>query len=386
LTVVGALGSPRRAVVDARGMVLPRDAGWELGWWIGADDRWHVPAREASVRQSLVDAVPVVQTAMRVPGGNALHRVYGTVGDGDPIVVEIENDSAAPFVVAFVVRGARAIAVDGPLVRVDGSFGLIAPRAPSRWATSINGPTEVAVCSGAARTGPFPPLRDRAGRLEAAFLHPVAHRTTLRIALLHGGTNPIDPRGLPSATQAAHGWRAQLERGLRVALPDQRLVDAVDAARADVLLEVADPRPSGITAAALEDWGFDAEAAAVWAHLSGRERRRARQRHPEPSAWVKVLNAMATGGATLLMALRGFLVHEAETALTILPELPDGWRGAPIEVHDAPTRRGSVSYAVRWHGDRPALLWEVPEAVTLCAPGLDSSWSTTEARGELLLS
>ena len=39
--------------------------------------------------------------------------------------------------------------------------------------------------------------------------------------------------------------------------------------------------------------------------------------------------------------------------------VPADWYGQGWEVHDAPTAHGTVSYAVRWHGDRVALLWEV---------------------------
>ena len=72
---IGVLGGNRDATVDRRGMVAPRATTWELDWWIGADDRWHVPKREAAVRQHLVDGMPVVQTAMRVPSGDAVQRV-----------------------------------------------------------------------------------------------------------------------------------------------------------------------------------------------------------------------------------------------------------------------------------------------------------------------
>jgi hypothetical protein len=70
--------------------------------------------------------------------------------------------------------------------------------------------------------------------------------------------------------------------------------------------------------------------------------------------------------------------------------VPDGWYGKGWEVHDAPTGHGHLSYAVRWHGDRVALLWEqVPHEgmgpVRLTAPGLDPTWSTTDRRGEALL-
>ena len=70
--------------------------------------------------------------------------------------------------------------------------------------------------------------------------------------------------------------------------------------------------------------------------------------------------------------------------------LPDEWMGRSLGVHDAPTHHGLLSYAVRWHGERPALLWELQphpgvERVTLTAPGLDPDWSSDELRGEALL-
>jgi len=87
------------------------------------------------------------------------------------------------------------------------------------------------------------------------------------------------------------------------------------------------------------------------------------------------------------MALRAVLVHETDRGVALLTECPPGWAGPPLEVHDAPTRSaGRVSYAIRWHGDRPALLWECERSgVRLCAPGLDPAWSTHERRGEALL-
>ena len=57
--MIGVLGSTRGARVDRVGTVRPELAGWELDWWIGAEDRWHFPAREAAVRQTLVDGMPV---------------------------------------------------------------------------------------------------------------------------------------------------------------------------------------------------------------------------------------------------------------------------------------------------------------------------------------
>ena len=75
-TRIGVLGAAHGARVDARGLVRPDRAGWALDWWIGADDRWHIAATEAAVRQSRVANMPVLRTAMRVPGGDAVHTAY----------------------------------------------------------------------------------------------------------------------------------------------------------------------------------------------------------------------------------------------------------------------------------------------------------------------
>jgi hypothetical protein len=40
---------------------------------------------------------------------------------------------------------------------------------------------------------------------------------------------------------------------------------------------------------------------------------------------------------------------------------------------------------VRWHGDRPALLWSVPAGTRISAPGLDPEWSSADPQGEALL-
>jgi hypothetical protein len=41
---------------------------------------------------------------------------------------------------------------------------------------------------------------------------------------------------------------------------------------------------------------------------------------------------------------------------------------------------------VRWHGARPALLWDVPPGTRVRAPALDPTWSSTKASSEALLS
>ncbi|HET8620966.1 MAG TPA: hypothetical protein VFM27_18490, partial [Acidimicrobiales bacterium] len=100
-TVVGNLDSDRTARVDPRGLVTPPGGGWSLDWWIGADDRWHLPSREVAVRQRLLESSPVVETTMSIPSGDAVARVFGVrlssaEGGGEAAVVEVENRSRAP--------------------------------------------------------------------------------------------------------------------------------------------------------------------------------------------------------------------------------------------------------------------------------------------------
>jgi hypothetical protein len=63
--------------------------------------------------------------------------------------------------------------------------------------------------------------------------------------------------------------------------------------------------------------------------------------------------------------------------------------GRPVALHNVDTPIGKVSAAIRWHGARPALLWEVAAApadqVQLACSVLDSSWVGTVLAGEALL-
>ena len=48
-------------------------------------------------------------------------------------------------------------------------------------------------------------------------------------------------------------------------------------------------------------------------------------------------------------------------------------------------KAGLVSYALRWHGARPALLWDVPAGVTIRVPAFDTAFESREPQGETLL-
>src|SRR5438309_1508886 len=143
-TMVGNVGSPWEGIVDPRGLVTPWFDGWSLDWWVGADDRWHLPSREVGVRQRLVDSAPVVETVMRVPGGDAVQRVYAVQAHEELVVVEVENASTLPFALALAVRPynteglavVERIALVDRTVTVDGRPALMFPQAPARMAGS----------------------------------------------------------------------------------------------------------------------------------------------------------------------------------------------------------------------------------------------------------
>jgi hypothetical protein len=305
-TSIGNPGSAREAVVDPCGLVCPWFDGWSLDWWIGAEDRWHVPSASHTIRQSLVDDAPVVETRMRVPGGDVVHRAYAaraTAADGgeELVVVEIENDSAVPVALALAVRPydveglsvIERIDLRGTTVMVDGRVALRLPRAPNEATASTfhDGDSSVAVFAGQAGNRYPHGLRCDAGMAQAAFVYPLPHRSTITVAM------PLDPQprtrlvarsrrraerasgfpALPASGQVARGWAAQTDRGLRLVLPDERLQSAVDANRRYLLLshDGADITPGPRTyhrfwfrdaaylLGALDRCGFHAEAGEV---------------------------------------------------------------------------------------------------------------------------
>ncbi len=94
------------------------------------------------------------------------------------------------------------------------------------------------------------------------------------------------------------------------------------------------------------------------------------------------VQALAVGAVLDLM------VGESVDGLDLFPVRPEGWDRSGVEVHDVPTRWGCVSAAVRWHGERPALLWSVDDprpGLVLRASALDPAWAATDTTGETLL-
>lgn len=467
-TPVGTLGSPHLALVDGGGRVAPLGVSWALDWWIGAEDRWHVPGDERAVRQHLVDGAPVVETAMRIPGGDAVQRAWAVPGPAGPtVVVEVENTSPVPVALALVVvpsgssPGSPAeVQLDEDRVLVEGEVALVLAKAPNRVAASGAGTTALQAIVTAGEAGERlegPVSADAGGAASLAVVVPLPHRASLRVRLpLAGGDVVAEP--LPDGDAVARGWTAQADRGARIELPDDRWNEALAASRRSSLLWAQASGDLRLPVAAhlatgLARLGIGDEALAVLAELTERPgaaralRRRSRDVEARRS-WVEAVErvrdvvgddvlAEALGGAPrgtaftgprpgaeaaevqawldaasptwgwadregapadpartadLLALVVDALVHETEDGLALLPSLPASWLGQGVEVHDLPTPRGHLSFAVRWHGERPALLWDLqpvpggpdPEA-RLTVPGLDPAWATDDLRGDALL-
>ncbi|NND73582.1 MAG: hypothetical protein HKN44_01110 [Ilumatobacter sp.] len=385
-TTVGVTGQTWRAAVSAWGAVTPLAGPDErtLEWYVAADDRWHRPANEPTVRQRRVDGTPVIETRVRIPDGDAVQRVWSVADGGGFTIVEIENDSPLPFAVAFAGRPVltERPPADAPIEGID--------------------------------------LPDD------AIVLPVGHRAAVRVALAHrdvpaGPGEPARLSGAPGASDVARGWTAVAARAGRVDLPDPGLAEAVVAARCDLMLdgpidaavdpigfvldvgelvrcgEPADPWLAEVVvpiesvarsgdhflAAALDAAARIAVAASDDRALGDIVRLRARV-NPATRPAGSFAELRRAGSA-------GRFVHDVERHLAcggeLLPAgIPTRWFGSNFEVHGVPTGdRSAVSYAVRWHGERPAVLWEqTGESQRLTAPGLDAAWSTAAPAGEAL--
>lgn len=306
---LGTVSTTGRAAVDGRGLVTAGAARWSLDWWIGADDRWHTPGREVSVRQRRIDDVPVVETAMKVPGGDAVHRAYAAQSAAGPaVVVEVENRTSVPFAVALaivpvVVGGTgnegmvRQVTWHELTVEVDGAVAVQLPRAPARVAGGSADRTLRAVVDGHAVPPSSARLAEGSGDTSAALVYPLAHRATLRVVLpiepttqpapssvTTSATSSATPSAMPGANDVVRGWRTQLDRGPTLVVPDDRYRRALDAGRCDLLLFHAgeavstwphEPVATTVAASvaeALDRYGYHLEAEEVVRGIAGRQR------------------------------------------------------------------------------------------------------------------
>jgi hypothetical protein len=350
--------------------VEPWDGSSPIDWFVAADDRWHRPQHEVATRQSSIDGTPVVETRVRIPGGDAVQRIYSVADSGGMTVIEVTNDSTLPIAVAFT------------------GGGLLSRRRPtSTPPQGIDLPPD-------------------------AVMFPIGHRATVVVARPHRAGSAL-PETVASADQVARGWMAQSQRAGQLQLPDATLVEAVTTARCELLLNgpgTADD-PAGLLLGIAElvrmggaPWTWVPEiatqleliarsgaplhddvhiAAARVLHAGGERRalndlRRMKTVPTEPSREL-----MPDTSARVPSWVERQLVVSDETTAQLMPHsFPSRWFGVDFEVRGlAIGLESMLSFAVRWHGERPAVLWEQT------GPAMQlghESWTTDQTSGEAL--
>ena len=405
--VLGIRGGGWNAIVNERGSVRLNDGSPVLDWHIAADDRWHDPSTEPSVRQTRRAGVPVIETRLRIPGGDAIQRVYAVADAGGLVVIEITNESTLPIAVAFT--------------RPD----VVSSRTPSpRGAQGIELPA-------------------------GSVVFPVAHGSTLRVALraLDNVVANVDVERLPSFEQLQKGWLKAVEQAGYVIVPEGAVAPLVARLRSDALI---------LSGHEIEDWaigaGGDCANDPVAYILTLQELLRMGEKLTGDSALIRVDHAarLAQCVETLLKDNKKtpILPWDVERALfaaqfvfarmgesraaddvaatqlrlssaaeppNVMPTdiraiawveekmvamqrdgsvqifgrgIPRLWLGANLECHRvAVGPLHTVSFGIRWHGEKPALLWEVagPAGIKLTAGKCDPTWTSVEATGETLL-
>ena len=401
MRAVGVRGAAWSAGVSAWGDLFVEDQE-RLRWFIAADDRWYRPSRETTVRQREVSGVPVIETRIKVPGGDAVQRVYGVANFGGAIVVEIYNDSSLPFAVAFD-RG-----------------DIATMREPSP--TGVQG------------------IDLPAGSV----VFPVGHHATMRAAILINGDSRQISAGelesLPSFEQVERGWLAALQISSRVDVPDLSWSSALTSQRCKVLLsnsaELAESSDISLVVDLLLDraervrlgdkpaqW-VDEVAVATERILKQCAKTQSVQWFEERALlgagmvlnragesrglqdFVSVWSRLAEAGRISDLALASpeiagtvrqiawiesqLVAQRRDGVIEICPcGIDKSWLGVNFECHKLlASPEHVISYAVRWHGEKPALLWEIdgPVGAKVAASAIDRTFSSTEMRGETLLS
>ena len=381
MITTGVLGGRWRASVTPWGDVEPWNGDADCQWHIAADDRWHSPQREPAVRQRRIDGTAVVETRMRIPDGDAVQRVYSVADYGGLTVIEVENASPLPIAVAFT-RG-----------------DLLTMRPPAAPIEGIDLPS-------------------------GSVAFPVGHRARIAVAIPHSSSAVGLLPSLRPAAGVVRGWLTTAHRAGRFLLPDPALSDRVVAERCELALAgpaSPDDDPVGFllgvaqlvrigepvdpwlpdVARALEsaarsaprDWSLTAaiDGADRVLALAGDGRaqkdlaamRKLVTSDSDSTAPVGLEPVPADGGRFLAW-VEAVLVGDCGRLMPF--GMPTGWMGANFEVYGLSTGSGGeVSFAIRWHGDRLAVLWEQQgEPCLLTSPVLAPGWSTSDTKGETL--
>ncbi|MFZ9627891.1 MAG: hypothetical protein ACO3C1_00910 [Ilumatobacteraceae bacterium] len=384
MITTGVLGQRWRASITPWGAIEPWGGGPRSGqpvldWHIAADDRWHSPQHEPAVRQRRVDGTAVVETRVRVPDGDVVQVAYSVPEHGGLTIVEVRNESPRAVAVAFT------------------HGDLLTPRPPSAPIEGIDLPA-------------------------GSVAFPVGHRASLLVALSHPARRGQLPEHLPTSAGVARGWNTVVDRAGRFVLPDPDIGEHLAGLRCELALcgpVAPDDDPIGFLVGAgqlvrmgerPDAWVPDVAAstehvlrdsvrrgAADWSVLAALraagvvfaaadERRALRDLDASVAALGDGSPLPASAPTDAARCLAWHEQHMVAGGVMLPLGIPAEWLGSSFEAYSIPTGPSStLSYAVRWHGARPAVLWEQQgEPVTLTAPVVAPGWSSSAPTGEAL--
>jgi len=389
---IGIRSRAWRARVTHDGSVVPQDGSMTLSWHVAADDRWYSPSREPSVRQKWFAGYPVVETRMKVPTGDIVQRTYCIADLGGVTVVEFENESTLPVAVAVTRRDVLTTrpTIDNPPQGID---------LPSE-----------------------------------SIVLPLAHLAVTRVGLLHdrphAGRLPDD---IPTFQEVVRGWESACNVASRISVPDHTLTAGISAVRCALILDDSDVL-SHITDHEYRDHHLielarlgETDDEIIIDVVNAVEKRIKKERRASQLAWdtphllataawvceklgddlaaadigrawlrmadtpVAPLPAISPTGLGMIAWVESLLVgaNPAGGMCTVLPHgIPEPWWGAHFECHDlVADPRHRLSYAIRWHGERPALLWEMTgePGIVIAGGATNEEWHSTDMSGETLL-
>lgn len=451
---IGTLDSGPMAYVDERGLIGWEDGRWSLDWWVRTDEGWKYPSRTRAVRQA-IDATPIIETSFAVPGGDLVARVAAVQLSGEAVVtVDYTNDSPTAVALALALRPidldgigmAESVKIYDNTMSIGGRVQLVADRIPAS-SVAVSDFASLPPAVERANAEPSTEATSTNGTAQAASVFAMPHHSTLRVVL---GADAV-VADLPQLEAIAKGWSAHLDQFLEVevegspigdelSLVERRLATALrggkvvrtraamgewsaldDLSVATALMEMGDVNPAAeivldhldsdrllAMAAGEREAAFDA-LVRLW-HLTRRSEVIDAASEtldvpaevlagPTPDAVMSQSDAWPVQAARRVHEIRSAFVIERDGELHLLTGFAEDWRGRSIDVRRARTAAGWLSFSLRWHGARPALLWSLEPlgqsgaehdtgsapAIVVRAPTLDAEWVAFEADGEALL-
>lgn len=419
---IGIRGSGAMAEVDQAGLIH-LGTSKPLRWVIAGDDRWYDPSADASVRQTTRDGFPIVVTKMRVPTGDVTTLAYCVADHGGVVVFEVRNESTLPFAVVLSDPAWRTVRNPVPMhdeitqakmlahvgFPTDAVIHPIGHQASLRFVYGAAGllsreqieslPTVDQVASG------WEKALSGATRYNLPDHGIVKEANSIRAALLMGVAEQNDIADQVVATTESIRLGEKLN--------DVELNDYVAGIeellkgkqRAGLLRSLL--RRSKTTEAA--PWYVDAVLSGATFALHKLAQHTAasdvRLAHAELSTNTRFTEVPPPGDFYALSPMKRLLRVDCEFARTrfkhsqsgvdVLPLLTatrlgdpsENWLGVNFEVHGLSAGSGTVGYAVRWHGERAAVLWEASDTSVLPVTSManDPTWSGNELSGEVLL-